>query len=383
MVLARAIRPPVPEGTGGIYPAVGRYLRRWLWAILCGLTPLGARGADDWPTFRRDAQRSGVTPATLALPLALAWTHRPTQGPAPAWPAPTATNYAIMYGPLRQTLTFDHAFHAVADAESVYFGSSADDSIYCLDATTGAFRWRFVTEGPVRLAPALSRGTVFAGSDDGQLYALDARTGRRLWSYRAGPDDRRLPGNGRMISPWPVRCGIVVSGEQVFFTAGLFPNEGVFLCAVEAATGKEVYSRRLGFSAQGTMLASEDRLFLATGRSAFQSCGLRDGMPLLRHGVSNPWKTNLVGGTTALVADGILATGPSEDGQFHWFNLAATNPLLRASCDCAIVAKDRIYLLDNGHLSAVDRSTYLDKPVRPPPLWSVPTRRATTMILAG
>lgn len=383
MVLARAIRVPVPKRPRGSDPGAGRSSRRWHWAILFGLLSLAARGADDWPTFRGDAQRSGVTPEGLTLPLAPAWTHRPAQGPVPAWPEPMATNYAIMYGPLRQTLTFDRAFHAVADAESVYFGSSADDSIYCLDATTGAFRWRFVTEGPVRLAPALSRGRLFAGSDDGQLYALDARTGRRLWSYRAGPDDRRLPGNGRMISPWPVRCRIVVSGEQVFFTAGLFPNEGVFLCAVEAETGKEVYRRHLEFAAQGTMLASEDRLFLATGRSAFRSCDRRDGTPLLRHGISNPWKTNLVGGTTALVADGILATGPSEDGQFHWFNLAATNPLLRASCDCAVVGNDRIYLLDNGRLSAVDRSAYLGKQERPPPLWSVATRRATTMILAG
>ncbi len=134
MILARAIRPPVPKGIGRIYPAAGPSLRRLLWAILCGLTPMGARGADDWPTFRRDAQRSGVTPATLDLPLSLAWTHRPIQGPVPAWPAPMATNYAIMYGPLRQTLTFDHAFHAVADAESIYFGSSADDSIYLLRA---------------------------------------------------------------------------------------------------------------------------------------------------------------------------------------------------------------------------------------------------------
>lgn len=372
-----------PGDSRGAVPGRGAVNRRLLSLILCACVPVGAPRADEWPTFRSDAQRSGVTSGSLTVPLAAGWTYRPAQAPVPAWPEPMATNYAIMHGPLRQALAFDRAFHVVADARSVYFGSSADDSICCLDAATGAFQWRFVTEGPVRLPPALSRDKLFAGSDDGQLYALDARTGKRLWSYRAGPDDRRLPGNGRMISPWPVRCGIVVSGNQVFFTAGLFPNEGVFLCAVDAETGMEIFKRRLEFAAQGTMLASEYRLFLATGRSAFRSCDMRDGLPLLQHGASDPWKTNLVGGTTALVADGVLATGPSEDGQFHWFNFAGKRPLLRAACDGAIVHGQRIYLLSQGRLAAMDRTAYLSGPEQAEPLWSVGAGQATTMILAG
>ena len=59
--------------------------------------------------------------------------------------------------------------------------------------------------------------------DDGCVYCLEARDGRLLWRHRVGPEDRRLPGNGRMISLWPVRCGVVVDGGTAYVCAGLHP----------------------------------------------------------------------------------------------------------------------------------------------------------------
>ena len=69
--------------------------------------------------------------------------------------------------------------------------------MYCLDAATGKVRWRFFTEGPVRLAPTVSDGKVYVGSDDGRL----------VWKYRADPESNLIPGNGRVISSSPVRTG--------------------------------------------------------------------------------------------------------------------------------------------------------------------------------
>jgi outer membrane protein assembly factor BamB len=354
--------------------------------LFFGLLLAGAAGADDWPTFRGDARRSGITRERLGLPLVKVWTCTPVHPPSPAWPEPAAMNYAVMHGPLRQTLSFDRAFHVVADADSVYFGSSTDDSVACLEAATGALRWRFITEGPVRLAPVLSGGKLYAGSDDGCLYALEARRGTLLWKHRAGPGDKRLPGNGRMISLWPVRGGIAVEDGKVYFTAGLFPSQGVFLCALDADTGKPVYTRPLEFAAQGTLLAAGDRLFVPTGRTAYWSCDRLDGSPLVRHGTSDPWKMNLVGGCFALVADGVLATGPSEDGQFHWFKFPGKSPMLRAQGDAVIVQDAVVYLLGRGKLAAYDREAYLvESKTRkdPVPLWSVAAGQAKIMILSG
>ena len=40
------------------------------------------------------------------------------------------------------------------------------------------------------------------------------------------------------MSVWPVRTGVVVENGVAYFGAGLFPQEGQYLCAVSAADGK-------------------------------------------------------------------------------------------------------------------------------------------------
>lgn len=350
-----------------------------------GLLMAQFANAGEWATFRGDVQRSGISKETLTLPLRQSWTHVPAQEPIPAWPEAAKTNYAILYGPLQSALTFDHAFHAVANDDSVYFGSSSEDAVFCLDAATGAERWRFVTEGPVRLPPALYQGTLFAGSDDGHLYALDARTGELKWKYRAGDKDKRLPGNGRVISLWPVRGGIVADAGKVYFTAGLFPDRGVFLCAVKADTGAQIFKQAIEFTSQGTMLASPTELFLSSGRGAFWGCDRNEGKALTHYGKMDPWKTNLVGGSFAVLADGVLATGPSEDGQFHWFNPGTKTAIAREHGDSVIVQADTIYLLGNGKLSAVNRGIYLGKvkSEKSATKWSVGAAQVNLMIMVG
>ncbi|MFA7173064.1 MAG: PQQ-binding-like beta-propeller repeat protein [Kiritimatiellia bacterium] len=350
------------------------------------LLPVAVLGSDSWPTFRGDAQRSCVVKETLAVPLLRSWSYKPGQPPLPAWPAPMSTNYAVMHGTLQQTLSFDRAFHVVADEKAVYFGSSSDDSIRALDAASGELRWRFHTEGPVRLPPAIDNGRIYAGSDDGHLYALDDATGELVWKYFAGSVDRRLPGNGRMISLWPVRSGPIIVSNKVYFTAGLFADHGVFLCALDAVTGKEIYKQPLNFTAQGMMLATSDQLFVPTGRTSFWSCDINTGKSLIRYGSSSPWNKNLVGGCFALIHDGLLATGPSEDGQFHWFSFAANNPIFRVNAEHFIVSGESVYLLGSGRLSAYSKAAYLANPRRteqPVPLWEVDAGLAATMILAG
>ena len=74
-----------------------------------------------------------------------------------------------------------------ADGSTVFFGSW-DNSLYAVDAATGAMKWSFATGGWVRSSPAISAdgSTVFVGSDDNNLYAVDAATGAKKWSFKTG-----------------------------------------------------------------------------------------------------------------------------------------------------------------------------------------------------
>ncbi len=61
------------------------------------------------------------------------------------------------------------------------FGSS-DDHVYCLDAATGALRWKFRTGDVVIASPVITGGLVWVGSYDDKLYALDLASGREAYS---------------------------------------------------------------------------------------------------------------------------------------------------------------------------------------------------------
>src|SRR5437764_858336 len=122
-------------------------------SLLALLMTLAVR-ADDWPAELHDSKRSGVTKEALKFPLKLAWVHR-ARAPQPAWPPEAKNDYYHNKYDLPERITFDHAFHVVGAGDRLYYGSSADDAVHCLDANTGEERWSFTTEGPVRVAPTI------------------------------------------------------------------------------------------------------------------------------------------------------------------------------------------------------------------------------------
>ena len=148
--------------------------------------------ASDWPTYQRDNSRSGVAGESLLTPFTEGWVHRSKHEPRPAWRGEAKWDgYNKVYD-MKSRQVFDYAYHTVIANGLLYFGSSADDKIYCLDAKTGKEKWIFFTEGPVRLAPTIADGRVFVGSDDGHAYCLDAATGKLIWKTRLGPKDYRI-----------------------------------------------------------------------------------------------------------------------------------------------------------------------------------------------
>jgi len=189
--------------------------------------------AKDWPSYRHDNAQSGVTAERTATPLSLRWTFQPAHEPSPAWSKPAEE--------LPRT-AFDNAYHVTAADGTVYFGSSVDNKVYALNADTGQVKWTFFTQGPVRFAPTVWKDRIYAGSDDGYVYCLNADNGRLIWKHRPGPTDEKVLGNGRMISLWPVRTSVLLDDGVAYFGAGVFPYEGIYICAVNAHDGTVVWT---------------------------------------------------------------------------------------------------------------------------------------------
>ena len=268
---------------------VSRFLVALIATVAVAWSPAESRSlASDWPTYRGDAGRSGSTADTLPSELMLNWQRTAVHAPQPAWSG-------------RDTrMPFDQAYHTVIADGMLFFGSSADCRIYALDAATGTEKWSFCTDGPVRLTPAVADGRVFVGGDDGFLYCLAADDGHLLWKLRGGPTQSRVLGNGRMISRWPVRGGPVVAEGVVYFAAGIWPSEGIYICAVEAASGKVIWCNdnsgtiempqphggavaKSGVSAHGNLVISGDVLLVPTGRAVPAAFSLSDGRLLYFH----------------------------------------------------------------------------------------------------
>ncbi|MFH1719718.1 MAG: PQQ-binding-like beta-propeller repeat protein, partial [Planctomycetota bacterium] len=242
-------------------------------ACLLGLLILpaieGICWAGDWPTYRADGARSGVSSETVGPELFLQWRYVPTHPPKPAWPMP-AEELPRMHN--------DNAYHAVIAGNNVYFGSSVTNKVYSIDAAKGEIRWTFFTEGPVRFAPTVHDGKVYVGSDDGHVYCIDGESGSLVWRYRAGPSDEKVIGNGRMISLWPVRTSLLADNGIIYFAAGVFPYEGLYICALRAEDGSVVWKNDTigdrvhelefgGISPHGYLVASSEVLYVPSGRS--------------------------------------------------------------------------------------------------------------------
>ncbi len=289
---------------------------RWLGlAAMVVVAASAVAHAEDWPTYRFDSARSGVTTEQVKPPLTQCWVYQPRHAPKPAWGEPNPRPVGGWYGLTEQRrMHFDDAFHVAVSGGAVYFGSSADGKVYALDAQTGKQRWSTRTGGPVRLAPSVWQDKVYVGSDDGYVYCLGGSDGGEQWKFRAAPSDQKVLGSGDMVSMWPVRTSILVEDGVAYFGAGIFPAEGVYMYAVGAEDGKllwcndtcgEVPQSRI--SPQGYLLASGDRLFAPLGRVSPAAFDRNDGRLLYEAYVEH-----IIGGSYATLAGDKLFTGTEQ-----------------------------------------------------------------------
>ena len=253
--------------------------------VLCSVVA----SARDWPAWRRATAQAPHGTRQLPDRLYLQWARRlpPLE---PAWPD-------------QPKLQADAVYQPVVHGKLLYVGSSRYDTLTAYELETGREAWRFHAGGPLRYAPAAWEGKVYFASDDGYLYCVDGARGSLLWKFRGGPSDRKILGNDRLISTWPARGAPAVADGTVYFAAGIWPFMGIFLHALDARTGKviwtndgdgSIYIRQPhnaaafgGVAPQGTLVVAGDRLLVPGGRSVPACFDRHTGQRLYYHLAEN------------------------------------------------------------------------------------------------
>ena len=173
----------------------------------------------DWPTFRADFKRSGMS--AVAVPA----------NAAPLWQAKFA-------GKLSQPVVAgDKLLVAEIDAAKVC----------CLDAQNGHELWSFTAGGRVDSPPTIYGELALFGSADGWVYCVRVSDGALAWRFRAAPVECRIVAMNQVESVWPVHGTVLVQKGVAYVAAGrsTFLDGGIFFTALDPATGKLIHETHL------------------------------------------------------------------------------------------------------------------------------------------
>jgi len=172
----------------------------------------------DWPTYRRDARRSGYQGLPVPAKPNVTWATRFD---------PPITAPVIAAGMAVIAETNRHTIHAVSAAD-------------------GTPVWTFVADGRIDSPPTLYGGLCLFGTRNGFVYCLRASDGKLVWRFRGAQQDRRLFAYGQLESVWPIHGSLLVddtlsAGVPVaYFAAGRSSriDGGIRLFALDPATGE-------------------------------------------------------------------------------------------------------------------------------------------------
>ena len=171
---------------------------------------------EDWPTYRGNPFRGGMTRGEIRGSLPVKWqTKLPT--------TPTAST--------------------VADGK--LFVCDADThTLYALDSETGKTLWTFTADGRIDSPPTYHRGMVLFGARDGWLYCLRADDGQLGWRFKDLPD-RLIGAYGQLESAWPISGSVLVLDDKVYAAAGRtsYLDGGMFLYCLDPVSGELLASR--------------------------------------------------------------------------------------------------------------------------------------------
>ncbi len=327
--------------------------------IMCSIV-----NAADWPTHNGDVQRRGYVEEELQFPLNTQWVSHN------ALPNPLFRK-SYVKKPGRPSITYDYSPQVISVDEKVFFNSPMESCVRCIDQNSGKEIWAFYANAPVRLSPTYADGRILFGSDDGFAYCVDANTGEEIWRYSPLDRQRWCIGNGRFTSQWPCRTGVTVKDGIAYFAMGLFPTNGVYVCAVNVADSSVVWKSELdedyATAFQGHIMIDGDVMYIPTGDTSPVEFDLQTGNMLNTDKLRYRRSTGGVGAVA--LGDDVVAYGPIFSGIYFFratltdtekwnkqskkFNSKMRGRSIGIFGDKFICAKDRYYFLrvmDSGRM---------------------------------
>ncbi len=175
--------------------------------------------AEDWPTYRGNAMRNGVTKAAVPVNVKRTWSAKVGVG-------------------LSQ---------CVVAGGKVFVSTVDSHQVHALSADTGKALWIYTAGARVDSAPTFYRGTVLFGSRDGFVYCLTADTGELVWRFCACPVDRRAVVYDQVESVWPVHGSVLVHDNVLWFCAGRssYLDGGLHVYRLNPRTGEILTTTRI------------------------------------------------------------------------------------------------------------------------------------------
>ena len=197
-----------------------------------------ARARSEWIQFRGNARLTGVTNASVAPNLKLAWTYEAS----------------------------DSIESSAAIAEGrVYVGSQSGE-LLAIELATGKLRWKYAAGQPIgESSPAVNDGVVYIGDLGGTLHAVDARTGKAKWTFKSESE----------IKSSPVVLAPGQGGPRV-----LFGSYDEHFYALDARTGALLWKVKTNGPVHSTAAVDGGTAYISGCDENFRAIRVSDGVEL-------------------------------------------------------------------------------------------------------
>lgn len=191
--------------------------------------------------------------------------------------APTATPYGILAGSVNgnllcldsetgETIWQVDLGNALStsptNVDDVVFIGQKNGYLVCASASSGETIWRFKTGGRIEADSLPAGSRMYVGSLDGNFYCLDTETGDEIWRFPAGAG----------IAAKPIAR--LANGSGLVF----FGCNDSLLYAVDAGTGKSVFTVKTGSRISGPPAMLGDMLIWGSNDGKLYACESATGL---------------------------------------------------------------------------------------------------------